>query len=103
MTDEEIKQYINVQIKEALKCQVPVPRGLPPDSDLLRQLDKLELWRKAMIASFLRLPPELGWKAIFVESYRLLRRKEREDTSRGVSAGIAELERLLEQDEHLEV
>jgi hypothetical protein len=100
MTDEQIKKYINDQIKDALKTHVP--RGPVPDDGLLRQLDKLELLLKAAIVSLLELPPELDWKANFSEAYRTLRKKQHEDTNREISAGIAELEHLMEQEEPLE-
>jgi hypothetical protein len=102
MTDEdkqELKQYVDDQIKEAIKSESPPlfpagGRGLPLDSDLVRRLGRIELRLTAVIVAFRELPRELGYWEIFSKTYKTLKTKQQQD----VRAGIAELDDLLERD-----
>jgi len=94
MTDEEIKQYIDAQIKEALRSKT-LTAGLLPDSDLVRQLAEVELRQATVIQSLPKLFPDLNWKETLSKTYRSLKKKQRQDAD----SATAELLYLLELDE----
>ena len=90
MISDELKQYIDVQIKEALKSK-PLA-GLPLDSGLEPRLSEVELWLATTILLLQELRPEFDWKKRSSEMYNRLQKKLSRRRAQGVSAAFAELE-----------
>jgi len=90
MISKELTQYVDTQIKEALKSQPVV--GDPTDPGLQRRLESVELLLVAAIQALQELPPQLGWKESFSKIYSRLKKKK----AQGVAAANAELHALLD-------
>ena len=93
MISDELKEYIDAQIKETLKSQPVV--GVPTDPGLVRVLTEVVIRLQAVIVALQGLPPESGcWERLSKEYIRIRTRLEQ-----AVSAGVVELEDLLDRDE----
>ena len=93
MTDEEIKRYVDAQIKEGLKSKTPM--GLPIDSDLVGRLDEVEVRLEATIRSLAKLLPEKDWKGTLSTFYRAIKKKQGRDVGAGIDDFLARIDRSL--------
>lgn len=100
MISDELKEYVNDQIEKTLKSTSTTVTVVPPqNSGLERRLLSAELALVATILTLRKFLPEFEWKQRIAETYNRLKKKESLRTAQDVSAAIAELDSLLEQDE----
>jgi hypothetical protein len=100
MTDAEIKKYVDAQIDKALKSMTTTVTVVPSHNPgLERRLSEIELWLAATILTLRESLPESELKQRTAETYSRLKKKLSRRRAQAVSAAIAELEYLLEEDE----
>jgi hypothetical protein len=93
MISDELKQYVDDQIKETLKSKTPM--GLPLDSDLIGRLDEVEVRLEATIQSLAKILPEKDWKGTLSTFYRAIKKKRGQDVGAGIDDFLARIDRSL--------
>ncbi len=93
MTKDELKRFVDDRIKEALKS-MPPSSDLLHDSYLVRRLERVEFFLRALIVSLREHPHGLSHETID-KTYRRLRSKQNRDDAEGIAEFLA----LLERDE----
>jgi hypothetical protein len=91
VTDDEIKEYINAQIKKVFQSLRPAA-ALPLDSDLQSRLDEVEDRLEALIRFLRALPPEEGFWDKFLAVYKTIKTRKGQDNAAAISELLARIE-----------